>query len=186
MFSKWFPKSRNQKLTSSSANNRIKQELIFSSFPLDFSWIKTDKLAIGAMPKSIEHWQQLESDNFSQRFSCCYPNEHIYAPIPSHWISQEVSLPDHRAQDILRADTLIRALQEAKSMMNQASGPLYIHCFAGQERSVLVAIGLICILDKMDLFDSLNYVRSCHKKARPIYSQLDLLDQLLKDKSWYS
>jgi protein-tyrosine phosphatase len=186
MFSKWFPKKRKQELTSSLINKPIKQDLTFCSSPLAFNWIKTGKLAIGAMPKSIQHWQQLEADNFSQRFSCCYPYEHIFTPIPSHWISKEISLPDHRAQDILRADTLIRALQVANSMMNEASGPLYIHCFAGQERSVLVAIGLICILDKKDLFDSLNYVRSCHKKARPIYSQLDLLDQLLKDKDWYS
>jgi len=185
MFSKWFPRNRNQELSSSSEKQLAKQKSSLNFSPLAYNWIKTGQFAIGPMPKSRTHWQQLETDNFNRRFSCCYPHEHIFAPIPSHWVSQEVSLPDHRAQEVLRADTLINALQKAKLMMFENSDPLYIHCFAGQERSVLIAIGLVCILDKKDLFDSLNYVRECHKNARPIYSQLDLLDQVLKDKSWY-
>jgi len=186
MFSKWFPKIGGQKATPSTSKYSSKQTSSLSLPPLSYNWIKTGRFAIGPMPRSKQHWLQLEADSFTQRFSCCYPYEHIFTPIPSHWISREVSLPDHRAQDILKPDTLIQALQEAKLMLIQSSKPLYIHCFAGQERSVLLAIGLVSILDKVDVFDSLDYVRSCHKNARPIYSQLDLLDQLLKDKSWYS
>lgn len=186
MFSKWFPRNKNPEFNSSSSKEPAKPNSSINVSPLAYNWIKSGRLAIGPMPKSRQHWQQLETDNFSQRFSCCYPHEHIFSPIPSHWVSREVSLPDHRAQEILKPDTLIFALKEATSMINKAPGPLYLHCFAGQERSVLIAIGLVCILDKKDLFDALNHVRNCHQNARPIYSHLDLLDKLLKDKSWYS
>lgn len=186
MFSKWFPRNKGHEFSSFPSKEAANENPSFNVSPLAYNWIKSGRLAIGPMPKSRQHWQQLENDNFNQRFSCCYPHEHIFSPIPSHWLSREVSLPDHRGQEDLKADTLIYALREAKSMIDEGVGPLYIHCFAGQERSVLIAIGLVCILDNKDLFDSLNHIRSCHQNARPIYSQLDLLDQLLKDSSWYS
>lgn len=186
MFSSWFPKTNNKNTDPSSRRtdlNRIKPSDVR---PLPYSWIKSGQLAIGPMPKSRLHWQQLEADNFNRRFSCCYPFEHIFEPIPSHWTSQEVSLPDHRSQDILSPDVLAHALLTARAMMSDySSGPLYLHCFAGQERSALLAIGLICLVDNKDLFDSLNHVRECHKIARPIYSQLDLLERLLKNRRLY-
>lgn len=180
MFSKWFPKPSGQKYPSDVQNTVTTSQL--PSRPLPYNWIKTGILAIGPIPKSQSHWDQLENDGFKKRFSCCYPNEHIYTPIPEDWTTKEVSLPDHRFQDDLQADQLIYALDEAHAMVCETSGPVYLHCFAGQQRSVLIAIGLVCRLDNMNLFDSLNYVRQCHKSARPMYSHLDLLERILADK----
>lgn len=170
MFAHWFSKTRPYS-TSESENPQ--------SEPLLYSWILTNRLAIGPMPKSGAHWQQLEDEGFKKRFSCCYPSEHVYSPIPFDWISKEVSLPDHRSQEELNSDTLILALNEALQLIESDSSPTYIHCFAGQERSALIAIGLICIIEKKNLFDSLAYVKMCHKKAKPLYSQLDLMERIL-------
>lgn len=147
---------------------------------LHYNWIITNKLAVGPMPKTLAHWDQLQADGFSNRFSCCFPNEHIFAHIPPTWISREVSLPDHRAQVPLEPETLLLALREAEDMLLNLDGPLYLHCFAGQERSVLMAIGLLCIVERKNLFDSIAYVRQCHHNAKPLYSHLDLLEQTLK------
>lgn len=149
--------------------------------PLYYNWVITHKLAIGPIPRTSFHWKQLENDGFQNRFSCCYPNEHIFVTIPDTWNSREVSLPDHRAQNPLERETLISALLQAREMIRNNSTPLYLHCFAGQERSALMAIGLVCLLENKDLFDSIAFVRQCHKRAKPLYSHLDLLEQVLRE-----
>jgi hypothetical protein len=149
--------------------------------PLSYSWIINGKLAVGPIPKTSLHWRQLEDDGFSSRFSCCYPYEHIFPEIPHHWLSGQVSLPDHRGQEELSKEKLCGALQTCEELLTANASPLYLHCFAGQERSVLVAIGLVCILKKKDLFDSLNYVKQCHGNAKPLYNHLETLDQVLKE-----
>lgn len=163
------------------SNKRYNDRNVRSSNPpLPISWIITEKFAIGPMPRSSAHWKQLEDNEFTNRFSCCYPEEHIFAPIPSNWNSVQVSLPDHRCQEEMTPELLESALAQSKDMIDTQKGPIYIHCYAGRERSSLLAIGLVCIIRKIDVFDGLNLVRRCHKNAKPIYSHLEILDQLLK------
>ncbi|MFN5464208.1 MAG: hypothetical protein ACK6BM_00870 [Cyanobacteriota bacterium] len=145
-----------------------------------YSWILTGKLGIGPIPRISAHWNQLESDGFRSRFSCCYAQEQVFEPIPDYWKSEQFSLPDHRSQEVLTVEQLITALNKAVSMLDQCDSALYLHCFAGQERSALMAVGLVSIIQETDLFESLAFVRQCHKRARPLYDHLDKLDQALK------
>jgi hypothetical protein len=182
MFSNFFKKKKRSPLSADESFFIPRErELKSSEPPLSYNWIITNRLAIGPMPKTSNHWKQLEYDGFHSRFSCCYPHEHIFAPIPNTWNSREISLPDHREQNPLDKETLIRALKQAEEMILTNPESLYLHCFAGQERSALMAIGLVCILEKKDLFDSIAFVRQCHKRAKPLYSQLDLLEQILNE-----
>ena len=182
MFSKFFGKKKKLVISDDQALFTPRErEFKTDDPPLSYNWIITNKLAIGPMPKSESHWKQLEYDGFLNRFSCCYPYEHIFTPIPQSWRSIEVSLPDHREQEPLDKQKLIHALKQAEGMILHHPNALYLHCFAGQERSALMAIGLVCILEKKDLFDSIAFVRQCHKRAKPLYSQLDLLEQVIKE-----
>jgi hypothetical protein len=147
---------------------------------LNFSWIITGKLAIGPMPRTREDWLLLENNGIQKRFSCCYPEEHIFSPIPEHWLTREVSLPDHRLQEDLTQAKLSYALNEVLSLVNEDVGPVYLHCFAGQERSSLLAIGAVSRIERKDLFDALAWVRQCYKRSRPLYDHLDILEQVLK------
>jgi hypothetical protein len=147
---------------------------------LNFSWIITGKLAIGPMPRGREDWLLLENNGIRKRFSCCYPEEHIFTPIPKDWKSREVSLPDHRLQEDLTSDKLRFALNEVLGLVNEDLGPVYLHCFAGQERSSLLAIGAVSLIEKKDLFDALAWVRQCYKRSRPLYDHLDILERVLK------
>lgn len=160
----------------------IPQANIYSDVnsPFVYSWIITAQLGIGPIPRTAGHWIQLENDGFRSRFSCCYPQEQIFQPVPNHWKSEQFALPDHRSQEELTIDQLIAALNKAVSVLNQCDSALYLHCFAGQERSALMAVGLVSILQGTDLFESLDFVRQCHRKARPLYSHLDILEQALK------
>ncbi|MFN9644484.1 MAG: hypothetical protein ACK6BG_05035 [Cyanobacteriota bacterium] len=145
-----------------------------------FTWIITGKLAIGPMPRHEEDWDLLEKSGIKKRFSCCYPEEHIFAPVPRYWESSGVSLPDHRLQEELTPEKLVLALNQAITLLSKDESPMYLHCFAGQERSALLAIGIVSITENKDLFEGLAYIRQCYPRARPLYEHLDILERVLK------
>lgn len=149
------------------------------TLPLPYSWILTKSLAIGPMPRQPSQWVQLEQAGFRSRFSCCYPEEEQFSPIPDHWQSLSQALPDHRNQEELTSERLSEALNLARGLLH-SSAPVYLHCFAGRERSPLIGVGLTALERQIDVFAALDWVRRCHPAATPIYEQLDLLDQLLR------
>ncbi|MFN5119194.1 MAG: hypothetical protein ACK5FE_13765 [Cyanobacteriota bacterium] len=146
---------------------------------MPYSWILSNHLAIGPMPRTEAHWQQLEEAGFKARFSCCYPEEQRFAPIPPHWKTAGVAIPDHREQETLTEEKLFEAIQTAENLLKE-SYPIYLHCLAGRERSSLMAIALTARSKKIDIFSSLDWVRRCHPAASPLYDQLELLEMLLK------
>lgn len=148
--------------------------------PLPYSWVLTNLLAIGPMPRQLSHWEQLEKAGFRARFSCCYPEEELLSPVPPQWKSESVALPDHREQEELLPERLKLALDRAEALLLEQA-PVYLHCFAGRERSALVAVGLTARQRGMDVFAALDWVRRCHPAASPIYGQLDVLDQILRE-----
>jgi len=145
---------------------------------LPYSWVVSGRLAIGPMPRDPAHWQQLEQAGFRSRFSCCYPEEE-QCPPPEHWLQGRVSLPDHRRQEPLQPERLQQALEAAESLV-LSQPAVYLHCMAGLERSPLVAAGLIARQRSIDLLAALDVIRLCHPRAMPIYSDLDVLDSVLR------
>jgi hypothetical protein len=154
--------------------------LIPPEWPLPYSWVLTNRLAVGPMPAGEAHWQQLEQAGLQSRFSCCYPHEEGAAPVPPHWLSAGVPLPDHRRQEPLDAARLAAALERAQQLLDQGR-PVYLHCMAGIERSPLIAVGLTARARNLSLFDALDWVRRCHPAALPIVSHLELLERLLAE-----
>jgi predicted protein tyrosine phosphatase len=92
-------------------------------------------------------------------------------------------LPDHRLQEDLTSEKLLFALNEAITLLNEDSYPVYLHCFAGQERSTLLATGIVSLIEKKDLFEGLAYVRQCYPRARPLYEHLDILEKALRNRT---
>ena len=154
-------------------------DLLFTQ-PLMYSWILNHQLAIGPMPRRTFQWNQLEEVGFKTRFSCCYPHENIFAPIPIDWSSTNIPLPDHRQQESLDIDKLKLALDTAEKLVI-TSAPVYLHCFAGQERSSLLAVGLTSKIKNIDVFSALEWVRRCHPISAPDYEYLEMLETILKD-----
>lgn len=133
------------------------------------------------MPRSVQHWQQLEEAGFRSRFSCCYSQEEVVAS-PPHWTSARVALPDHREQEPMHEERLYLAIASARALI-ETGPPVYLHCWAGRERSALVAVGLMAQEKGGDLFAALEWVRRCHPAASPLYEHLELLDQILRKQS---
>jgi hypothetical protein len=152
---------------------------LFYNQPLSYSWILNHQLAIGPMPRRSFQWKQLEDVGFKTRFSCCYPHENVFAPIPSDWSSANIPLPDHRKQELLDYDRLMLALRTAEQLV-LTSSPVYLHCFAGQERSSLLAVGLTAKFKNIDVLSALEWVRRCHPISAPSYEYLEMLEKILK------
>jgi len=167
----------NRLLRQSTSINR--QPTVQDGRPLSYSWILTGKFAIGPMPQTAEQWLQLEQAGFRSRFSCCYPEEEIFAAPPSSWQSIRVSLPDHRRQEEMKPEQLATALLHAEAVIDSQPAT-YLHCFAGRERSPLIAVGLLARSQGIDMLTALDRVRLCHPAAFPIFSDLDQLEKLLQ------
>lgn len=142
-----------------------------------FSWLRSRRLAVGAMPRCEEHWQALAQQGVTSVLCCCHPDEGPWQP-PARWCHAQRPLPDHRNPEALDPAALNRAIDTAMDLY--ASAPaLYLHCWAGVERSPLVAIGLLCRAESLSIWDALAQVRALHPPARPITGHLVVLEGLL-------
>jgi predicted protein tyrosine phosphatase len=141
------------------------------------SWLRSGRLLIGTMPIRDEHWQALDRQGVNSVFSCCDPSEGAWQP-PTHWQRVQLPLPDHRNPDDLDVSKLAQAVNTAWQLYRD-SPALYLHCWAGMERSPLVAIGLLCKAEGLSIFDALAQVRALHPPARPITRHLVVLEEIL-------
>lgn len=142
-----------------------------------FTWLRSRRLAIGPMPQTPAHWGLLEQQGVQSIFSCCDPSEGPWQP-PQHWRQGRVSLPDHRNPEQMTPALLEHGLHAALELY-QAAPPLYLHCWAGMERSPLLAVGLLCRAEGLELFEALAQVRAQHPIAKPLVPHLVILEAIL-------
>jgi hypothetical protein len=150
------------------------------SRPIIYSWIQNGKFAIGPMPRSEAHWRQLENAGFRSRFSCCYKEEEVFTAPPPTWRQESVGLPDHRQQEPMNINRLEKALISAQHLIENQPAT-YIHCFAGRERSALVAVGIIARSEHVVVLQALLFIRLCHPSDSPLFNDLSILDELIKN-----
>lgn len=144
---------------------------------LPISWLRTRRLAIGPMPRNPGHWLALRQQGIQSIFSCCELEEGVWLP-PQEWLQRRFPLPDHRHPDAMTNDILAEAVNSAFELYS-AGQPLYLHCWAGMERSPLVAIGLLCRAESLNFFDALAQVKDQHPVAKPLIPHLLILESLL-------
>lgn len=144
---------------------------------LPLTWLRTRKLAIGPMPQTPDHWRLLQQSGVQSIFSCCDPDEGPWEP-PQEWRQRRFTLPDHRQPEVMTRELLEGALIAALDLYN-SHPPLYLHCWAGMERSPLVAVGVLCRAESLNLFDALAQVRSQHPIAKPLVPHLLILESIL-------
>lgn len=92
-------------------------------------------------------------------------------------------LPDYRNIEDLNSDHLADAINRAIGLYQLApaceTGGLYLHCWAGRQRSPLMATALLHRSEGLPLLDALAEVRRLHAASQPIAAHLALLDGLL-------
>ena len=152
-----------------------------SSF--QFDWVLTNELAVGCAPKSDRHIQRLLDEGIKGVLSLC--SEEEAAPpdlLFEKMKTSRVVLPDHRFHRHPTIEEVGRALEELKAL--KQSGPVYVHCMAGIERSPLVCIAWLVTQKNLTPERALAYVMEVHPGTCPLPGQLNVVNefsQLTKD-----
>ena len=144
-------------------------------FKLD--WVLNNELAVGPAPLKKSHFEYLANKKIKSILNLCNEKE---APIDEIFKSdfnfKRYTLPDHKVNkeiEIYEIREIIKIIESLKS-----SGPVYIHCFAGVERSPLICMAWLISKHKLSPQRSLDYLMEVHKGSNPLPSQYKLLSQI--------
>ena len=144
-------------------------------FKLD--WVLSNELAVGPAPLKKSHFEYLENKNIKSILNLCNDKE---APIDeifkSNFNFKRFTLPDHKVNKEIKISEIKEIIKIIESL--KLSGAVYIHCFAGVERSPLICMAWLISKHKLSPQRSLDYLMEVHKGSNPLPSQYKLLSQI--------
>ena len=143
-----------------------------------FSWVLVDELMVGSAPIDIDNLIELKKEGIKSVLSLCSSKE-ILIPdeIQKSFVFERFVLPDHTYEKNPQAEEIIVVLNIVESLMKH--GPLYVHCFAGIERSPLVCMAWLVKKYNMAVNESLIYMMGVHKKTNPLPEQIACLYKIV-------
>ncbi len=143
-----------------------------------YSWVLVDELMVGSAPLEESNFIELEKEGIKSVLSLCSSKEVLIPDeINNFFICESFVLPDHTYKREPQTDEIIRILQILEELINK--GPVYVHCFAGVERSPLVCMAWLVKKHSMTINESLIYMMNVHKKTNPLPKQIASLQKLL-------
>ncbi len=145
------------------------------AFKID--WVLIDKLALGPAPRKIEDINELKKNKIIWIFSLCSKKEiTVEVNYEDYFSCKRIILPDHKYKESLTINQLNLAINTLSEIID--SGPVYIHCVAGFERSPLVCIAWLVKNYNMTITQALDYLMDVHIGTNPLPDQLKLLNSL--------
>lgn len=136
------------------------------------------KLALGRFP-GPQHRPILIQQGVKVILSLCGEREGSLAkPLTQDFRCLRVPLPDSRYSVSLDEANLAEAVDLIHWSL-QKRQPIYVHCWAGMERSPLVCVAYLCHHQGFDLLDALSWVKHIHPPSRPTSAQLQVLRRYL-------
>ncbi len=144
---------------------------------IKIDWVLNDQLAIGAAPRDNNDLDVLKKYGFVWIFSLCSKEEiNVEVNFEDYFSCKRVILPDHKYKEALTIDQLNLAINTLAEIIE--SGPVYIHCVAGIERSPLVCMAWLVKNYNLTPTQALDYLMDVHKGTNPLPAQLKLLNLL--------
>ena len=144
-------------------------------FKLD--WVLSNELAVGPAPLKKSHFEYLADKNIKSILNLCNEEE---APINEDFKSifnfKRFKLPDHKVNKEIEIHEIKEIINIIESL--KTSGAVYVHCFAGVERSPLICMAWLISKHKLSPQRSLDYLMEVHKGSNPLPSQYKLLSQI--------
>ena len=144
-------------------------------FKLD--WVLSNELAVGPAPLKKSHFEYLANKKIKSILNLCNEKE---APIDENFKTvfnfKRFILPDHKVTkeiEISEIKEIIKIIESLKS-----SGAVFVHCFAGVERSPLICMAWLISKHKLSPQRSLDYLMEVHKGSNPLPSQYKLLSYI--------
>ena len=143
----------------------------FSKSDFVFNWILKNKLAVGTSPEKKEHVNLLKQNNIKNILGLCDEKEaKWHDDLENNFSCSRIVLPDSN-KNKLPTDTQIKnAFTILKNFIEKDI--TYVHCFASIERSPLLCIMFIMDKYKLNLEESLDYVKKMHFLTNPRNNQL--------------
>ncbi len=143
-----------------------------NSFTID--WVLVGELAVGPAPRREKHLEKLEKLGIKVILSLCSEDEsHTLENISSRFVFKRSLLPDHSYGRVPTLEELRNTLDTLISV--KKLGPVFVHCFAGVERSPLVCISYLVKERKIPLDKALDYLMEVHPGTNPLSSQLNMI-----------
>ena len=144
-------------------------------FKLD--WVLNNELAVGPAPLKKSHFEYLANKNIKSILNLCNEKE---APIEDNFKLlfnfKRFTLPDHKVNKEIEIYEIKEIIKIIESL--QSFGPIYIHCFAGVERSPLICMAWLISKHKLSPQRALDYLMEVHKGSNPLPSQYKLLSYI--------
>ena len=137
-------------------------------------WVLRNELAIGSAPKSFEDLNELKKNKIVGILSLCSKEENpSEVKFEEYFVCKRVVLPDHKYKSPPTIEKLELAIETLESILS--SGPIYIHCVAGAERSPLVCMAWLIKKHNLNPTQALDYMMGIHIGTNPLPDQLKLL-----------
>ena len=144
-------------------------------FKLD--WVLNNELAVGPAPLKESHFEYLANKNIKSILNLCNEKE---APFDENFKLlfnfKRFTLPDHKVNKEIEIDEIKKIIKIIESL--KSSGAIYIHCFAGVERSPLICMAWLISKHKLSPQRALDYLMEVHKGSNPLPSQYKLLSHI--------
>ena len=132
---------------------------------LTISWVIPGKLAVGRLPRPGDG-AQLARANIKVVLSLCPVSEGTLPPdVTENFQCLSCVLPDSHYDMAMNVSDLAWAVELVhQTVQNQL--PIYVHCFAGIERSPTICIAYLCRYRQLEIWEAVSWL----KQVRPICS----------------
>ena len=141
-----------------------------------FNWVLINRLLIGSAPKNKEHIKILKSLNIDFILSLCSEEE---APIINelhlNFKNYQIILPDHKSSENISKNQIKKTVERLDLLLQD--GNVFIHCYAGIERSPLIIIAWLVKTKKLKLIEAIEYLKGVHPPSRPLQKHLYVLNK---------
>ena len=141
------------------------------------NWVLINELAVGSAPHKIENLIELNKLGIKNILSLCDSEEFN---LPIDWITKfnwnRYVLPDHKSNQKLSGKSIKNALDIVRSLID--TGPVYVHCFAGVERSPIVCMGWMIKYKHLSQRQALDYLSNVHPITNPLPDQYKALKEI--------
>ena len=141
---------------------------------IKFNWVIKDELAVGSAPTKKEHLKFLENNGIKSVLSVCSNEEaDLSQLLNSIFYHTSIPLPDHTYKNKLNVKDLLNAVKAVSNL--RKNGPVYVHCYAGIERSPIVCMAWLIRSKGLSPIESLDYLMNVNKGTNPLLEQFEVL-----------
>ena len=145
------------------------------------NWVLKQQIAIGNVQNTQEDFDKLIGFDIKTIITLCNEEEASFSERFSRLFKFErYILPDHKSSRSPRLSQLNAALSLIK--VNLKYGPIFIHCFAGVERSPLVCMAWLVKECKLTSEQALDYLMQINPGTCPLPEQIATLRELEREK----